>query len=189
VREAILNAIVHKDYAASVPIQIRVYDDRIRFANTGRLPADWTIEKLVGSHPSMPRNPSIANVFYLAGHIETWGRGIEKIMNACRDDGIHPPRFDVSSTDITVEFTAPEERIVRTSGRTVDVVPVNVPVGKIQQKVLDLLRENAEMTAQGMAERLGVTDKTIKRALSSLKNDGVLERVGSDKAGHWLVKL
>jgi ATP-dependent DNA helicase RecG len=117
VREAILNAIVHKDYARGVPIQIRVYDDKMRLSNTGRLPADWTIEKLLGSHPSMPYNPGIANVFYLAGHIEAWGRGIEKIMNSCRDDGIYTPQYDVSSTDITVEFTAPEERIIRSNGR------------------------------------------------------------------------
>jgi len=117
VREAIFNAVVHKDYARGVPIQIRVYDEKMRLSNTGRLPADWTIEKLLGSHPSTPYNPSIASVFYLAGHIETWGRGIEKIMNVCRDDGIYTPRYDVSSTDITVEFTAPEERLIRTNGR------------------------------------------------------------------------
>ncbi|MDR0311467.1 MAG: putative DNA binding domain-containing protein [Acidobacteriota bacterium] len=117
VREAILNAIVHKDYARGVPVQIRVYDDKMRLSNTGRLPAGWAVEKLLGSHPSTPYNPSIANVFYLAGHIETWGRGIEKIMTACRDDGIYPPQYDVSSTDITVEFTAPEARLIRTNGR------------------------------------------------------------------------
>ena len=117
VREAILNAIVHKDYAQGAPIQIRVYDDKMRLSNTGRLPADWTVEKLLGNHLSTPYNPSIANVFYLAGHIEAWGRGIEKIMNTCRDDGIYPPQYDVSSSDITVEFIAPEERLIRTNGR------------------------------------------------------------------------
>jgi ATP-dependent DNA helicase RecG len=56
-REAVLNAIVHRDYAVGTPTQIRVYDDRLTIWNPGHLPADWTLEKLKGEHPSEPFNP------------------------------------------------------------------------------------------------------------------------------------
>ena len=161
--------------------QIHVYDDKMRLSNTGRLPADWTVAKLLGSHPSTPYNPSIANVFYLAGHIETWGRGIEKIMKACREDGINPPQYDVSLTDITVEFTAPEERLIRTNGRVTQEVTVN------EQAIIALLLDNNEYTMIDLAGKLSLSRKTIAGCVKSLKEKGVLERIGSDKKGRWHV--
>jgi len=73
------NAVVHKDYSSGIPIQISVYEDRIVFWNYGQLPEHWTLERLLGKHPSNPFNPLIANTFFRCGYIESWGRGIEKI--------------------------------------------------------------------------------------------------------------
>lgn len=69
---------------------------------------------------------------------------------------------------------------------TVDV-PVNVPVKEISDKILILLRANPKATAQKMSQVLGVSDKTIKRHLKTLRERGRLRRVGSDKAGRWEV--
>lgn len=55
-----LNALVHRDYSTGVPIQIRGYEDRIRFSNDGRLPDGWTVEKLLEAHASKPANPLLA---------------------------------------------------------------------------------------------------------------------------------
>lgn len=107
-REAILNAICHKDYSRSIPIQISVYKDQLYIGNVGKLPEYWTLDELLGKHTSVPFNPSIANVFYLAGHIESWGRGIEKIFNACRAENVPEPIFKVHPGDIMIHFTAPE---------------------------------------------------------------------------------
>lgn len=82
-REALLNAVAHKDYATGIPIQISVYDDKILFWNNGRLPDDWTVERLLAKHPSQPFNPDIANAFFRAGMIEAWGRGIEQMQADC----------------------------------------------------------------------------------------------------------
>ena len=69
-REAIFNAIIHKDYTGA-HIQMKVYDDRIEIWNQGKLPDNWTIDNLLASHPSQPRNRNIAQVFYKAGFIES----------------------------------------------------------------------------------------------------------------------
>ena len=83
-REALLKAVVHRDYAVPTPIQIQVHDDRLQIYSAGSLPEGWTLERLLGPHPSQPFNPDIANAFFWAGEIETWGRGIDRVFRACR---------------------------------------------------------------------------------------------------------
>lgn len=80
-REALLNTLCHKQYESCIPIQISVYEDCLYIANCGKLPENWTVDNLMSKHASRPYNPSIANVFYLAGLIESWGRGIEKYVS------------------------------------------------------------------------------------------------------------
>ena len=92
-REMVCNAIVHKNYLGS-HIQMRVWDDRVELWNYGGLPNDFTIEKLLQTHESCPRNPLIAQVFYLAGFIEQWGRGYEKIHDAFVRDHLLQPTFE-----------------------------------------------------------------------------------------------
>lgn len=79
-RETLLNSLCHSQYNYGVPIQISVYADKMYIANCGQLPDNWTVKNLMGKHASRPYNPNIANVFYLAGFIESWGRGIEKYV-------------------------------------------------------------------------------------------------------------
>ena len=76
------------------PIQIAVYDDKLEIWNCGTLPEDWTLNNLLGKHRSRPYNPDIANVFFRAGEIEAWGRGIERIVSACKKNGYPEPQFD-----------------------------------------------------------------------------------------------
>jgi predicted HTH transcriptional regulator len=69
------------------PIHIHVYPDKVLIYNDGRLPEKWTVEDLFASHTSKPYNPLIAGAFFRSGQIEEWGRGIEKITNACKEWG------------------------------------------------------------------------------------------------------
>ena len=92
-REAVVNAIAHKDYSSGNPIQIKVYDDRIMIWNNAHLPENWSIKDLLGRHASIPFNPDIARVFFLAGKVEAWGTGIERMFNACAEHGCPEPVF------------------------------------------------------------------------------------------------
>jgi ATP-dependent DNA helicase RecG len=104
VREALLNAIAHKDYSGGVPIQISVYSDKIIFWNEGQLPENWTVKTLFQKHASRPYNPDIANTLFRSGYIESWGRGTIKIIKECKAAGIPEPVFSYDSSDISVEF-------------------------------------------------------------------------------------
>lgn len=99
VREALLNAIAHKDYSSGIPIQISVYTNKIIFWNEGQLPENWTVDRLTEKHPSKPFNPDIANTLFRAGYIESWGRGTIKIINACKAHKIAPPVFANTAPD------------------------------------------------------------------------------------------
>lgn len=103
IREAILNSIVHKDYTDST-IQMSVYDDKIILWNPGRLSEGLSIKNLKGKHPSKARNKNIAEIFFKAGYIEIWGRGIEKMMSAMRDYGMPEPIFEENSGGFQVTF-------------------------------------------------------------------------------------
>ena len=104
-REALLNAIAHKDYSSGVPIQISVYEDHILFWNEGQLPENWTVKQLTEKHPSKPYNPDIANAFFRAGLIESWGRGTLKILSECRRAGLPEPRYQYDLSGFVVEMT------------------------------------------------------------------------------------
>ena len=189
-REALLNALCHKQYQSGVPIQISVYEDRLYIANCGCLPENWTLENLMRKHASSPYNPNIAHVFYLAGFIESWGRGIEKICSACEKDGVPQPVYTINPGDIMIEFTAPEDRVIR-FGKVTDRV-----IDKVtdeERALLSLLAEDPGYTMPQLSEKMGISRKTIAQRIKQLKEKGTIERIGSDRNGKvtddWFMRL
>ena len=103
-REAIFNAIIHKDYMSGVAIQMKVYADSLWLWNNGNLPEGYTVDTLLAPHSSRPRNPKLANAFFRAGFIESWGRGIEKIRNAGNEEGMSMPSIQAEMGGLSVRF-------------------------------------------------------------------------------------
>jgi ATP-dependent DNA helicase RecG len=174
-REALLNAIVHKDYSNGTPIQISVYEDKIILWNVGQLPEGWTIEKLKQKHPSKPYNPDIANAFFRAGLIEAWGRGIQKIASECQAAGLLAPEYKYDFSGFILEFNLisqniPDETSVKTS-----------------VKIFEAIESNDQITIPELAELIGVTTRSIERNIQNLQQEGKLVRIGSDKGGHWKI--
>ncbi len=97
IREAVMNAIIHNDYSSSIDIQIKVNPKDLTIYNEGGLPIGWTLEKLIGSHKSVPRNPGLATAFYRAGLIKSFGRGIGKIMAQFEGRDVPGPEFEFDS--------------------------------------------------------------------------------------------
>ena len=183
-REALLNALCHKDYSRGIPIQISIYNDKLYIANCGHLPENWTVENLFEKHASQPFNPNIAYVFYLAGFIESRGRGIEKICTVCKNDGVFQPEFTVHPQDLMIKFSAPEDRIVRTSTDR-----VTERVTEAENQLLALLMEDPAYTYVALSKKLKVSRKTIGGLIKSLKSKNIICRVGSDTKGYWQITL
>ncbi len=198
-REALLNAVVHKDYSSGIPIQISVYDDRIVLWNPGDLPENWTLEKLLGKHPSRPFNPLLANAFFRAGYIESWGRGIEKIHRECRNHDIEPPVYDFEMSGLMLTFRANPAHLQAAAQETTQE-RVGEKVGEKgrgkrsgkkltvnQQGILELLFQHPKMAAPELAEIVGISERKIKQNIATLKKIGRLKRIGPAKGGHWEV--
>jgi len=103
-REASLNAIVHRDYGVDTDITISVWPDRIAIWNFGALLAPLTIEMLKQEHPSRRRNALLAEAFFRAGHIEAWGRGIDLMRDECRKAGLPEPAIEEHAGGVRVVF-------------------------------------------------------------------------------------
>lgn len=83
-----------------------IEDEAMYFSKCCILPSNWTTETLMEPHKSRPYNPDIANTFFRAGYVETWGRGIQKICEECKHYGIPGWEYKVLGGDITVKFIA-----------------------------------------------------------------------------------
>jgi ATP-dependent DNA helicase RecG len=104
VREAIHNAVAHKDYTGGTPIQISVYPDKIMIWNYGQLPEDWTMNDLLQKHSSRPHNPDISTAFFRIGYIEAWGRGMDKMKKQCVEANLPAPTLSIKGHDFWIVF-------------------------------------------------------------------------------------
>jgi ATP-dependent DNA helicase RecG len=176
VREALLNAVSHKDYSGGVPIQISVYPDKLIFWNEGQLPDDWTIEKLLEKHPSKPFNPDIANALFRSGYIESWGRGIRKMINECILFGIPKPKLFYDMSGFWVEFSKGtyNEKHLKSLG-----------LNSRQIKAIKYLNENRRITNSEYQTIHKVSRNTATRDLTELVEKGLIKSSDTKGAGSY----
>ncbi|MCB0476753.1 MAG: putative DNA binding domain-containing protein [Crocinitomicaceae bacterium] len=171
IREAVMNAIAHKDYSSGIPIQISVYNEKIIFWNEGQLPENWTVDKLSSKHPSKPFNPDIANTLFRAGYIESWGRGTIKMINACKEHKIAPPIFSNEPPDFQVELIKYSDHGLSAMGLKEEL-----------RKVVLYTQEHESITNTQVQELCGVSKATASRYLSDLEGK-YIEKVGTTGVG------
>ena len=163
-----------------------VYADRLKIWNPGELPERWTVGKLVGPHSSRPFNPNVANAFFRAGEIEAWGRGIQRIYDACREAGTPPPKIQYEPGDLWIEFPF--------SPAYLAVVKSPVPRGDglgdglgddAQSRLLRIIRARPASSITELARQLKISTTAVEKTIKRLKAKGVLKRTGPAKGGHW----
>ncbi len=174
-REALLNALAHKDYSAHVPVQISVYPGQIVFWNAGELPDKLTVDSLRLKHPSIPYNPDVANGLFRSGDIESWGRGTIKMIKACIKHQLLPPAFDASGSGFQVNIIGDPKLYLESRG--VNEVLITI--------VLETLAQG-KITNKHVQEVCSVSKATATRYLDELE-DRYLERVGATGRGTYYV--
>ena len=208
-REAVLNAVVHKDYASAVPVQISVYDDKLMIWNPGSLPVGWDVERLLGKHSSQPYNPDIASVFFRSGEIEAWGRGIERIFESCREANAPEPAIHLEPGGIWLEFAfkpvLPVDTVGDESGLKVYSGGLKTEQGGLkvsksslkaneeeiknlserQQSIIEIIKSDNRVTQSEIAQKTGIHRSAVQKQLRALKDKGFLKRVGGAR-GHWV---
>ena len=177
IREAILNAISHKDYSSGAPIQISVYKDKIMIWNNGELPVDWTIDDLKSKHASIPYNPEIANAFFRIGYIESWGRGIKKIIEKCKEAGIPDVTFKYKPSDFWITFKKDiyfEDYLNQLN------------LNKRQVEALIHWKKEGVITNSQYKDKFAISDRTALRDLFELTERGILKKVGEKRTVKYL---
>lgn len=177
-REAILNAIIHKDYASTWTF-LRVYDDKLDLWNPGLLPEELTIEKLKERHSSYPRNPHIAEIFFKAGYIEAWGRGTTNIITECLTAGLPEPRLEEDQGGLRVTL---RKDIYTETDLT------NIGLNQRQVKAVLIAKEKGYLTNLQYQKEFGVTDRTALRDLNELVQRQLLYTSGTTRDRRYHIK-
>lgn len=203
-REILYNAVTHKDYAGA-HIQMHVYADHLEVWNEGELPIGYTQEILMGDHSSKPRNRNIANAMFMAGFIDRWGRGYKKIRDGFKAAAMPMPEVENFCGGVRVRI----ERTIfmNTQNRGINVpqnvsqtegnVPQNVPhtennvpknAEDRKRKVLSIIANEPTISTNKLGKRLGVSYKTIRRDIDTLRDEYFIQWVGSAKSGRWEIR-
>lgn len=188
-REAVCNAIVHRDYMG-VHTQMKIYNDRVTLWNAGCLPEGFDQETLFGEHASQPRNRNIANAFYKAGFIETWGMGINKIRQSLKQSGLKDVKIEENcgGTMLTIfRSDTVNDTVNDIVNDTVNDTVNLSELSKRQKDICSLIQTNTNITTAQMAASLKISVSTLRRELSELQKAEIVKRVGSDKKGHWII--
>jgi ATP-dependent DNA helicase RecG len=178
IREAIINAICHRDYSLPSNVQVRIFDDRIQVWGCGPLPKPLTPEDLKREHKSILRNPLIGGCFFLIRFIERWGTGTNEIIKKCLDWGLPEPEFELVAGDLVVTF--------RKSKLTEELMN-ELGLNERQKRAIDHLKEHSRITTKEYCKIFKVARDTANRDLNELLKKGLIERKGSGPRTYYVL--
>jgi len=117
IREAIVNAVAHRDYTSNGSVQVMLFSDRLEVWNPGSLPQSLTLDKLRKPHSSVPANPLLAESLYLAKYIERMGTGTRDMIQDCRNAGLAEPDFSLTDGFVTTVHRKPGRAFEAVGGK------------------------------------------------------------------------
>ncbi|MBN1577050.1 MAG: putative DNA binding domain-containing protein [Chitinispirillaceae bacterium] len=198
IREAVANAIVHRDYAMTgTDITISIFDDRLEIKNPGGLLPGVT-EKTLGKI-SVRRNPLISEMFNRIDIIEKAGTGFGRMREALAREGFPEPEIQsesfffitfrrVYNLELTVhEPAVSKEKIDEGTIKKTSKKTSKKTINKTNKKIIDLLKNNPEMTLQELSEAIELSLIGVRWNIDKLREMGYIRRIGPDKGGHWEV--
>lgn len=204
VREAIVNAVVHRDYTSTGSVQVMLFKDRLEVWNPGRLPQGMTIDKLSGVHASRPVNPVLANPVYLTGYIEQMGTGTTDIIERCEKAGLRTPEFyqdedfrtilwrpeledgqDAVTSDVVDKSSINTEKSFGNPIAESIVESIVENLSAMRARILWILWRNPNATAKSVSREVGIAPRNVQEHFKKLQDMGIIRRKGGDFGGHW----
>jgi ATP-dependent DNA helicase RecG len=149
--------------------------------NDGTLPEELSIEDLKVTHLSKPRNTLLADVFYKAGFIESWGRGTLKMLAECKEQGMPEPQFESINHLFSVAFLKADPK---TDPKT---DPKADPKTTAENQILAIISINSRVSIPEISAQIGKGITVTKEYIHKLKKNGLLKRIGPAKGGYWQV--
>lgn len=174
VREAIVNAIVHNKWQLENPPKFEIFNDHISITSTGGLPNNITEQEFLKGY-SFPRNPELMRVFKDLDLVEQLGTGIIRILKVYDKDV-----YEFSDNFIRVNFKFNDSKCISNN-----IERSSIKLNETSKSILILIGNNNYITQEQMMEKLGLSRTTITKNINSLKENGILKRIGSNKTGYW----
>ena len=179
IREAITNAICHRNYKISSNVQIRVFDDRIEIWGCGPLPEPLTVEDLRKKHDSVLRNPLIGKCFFLIKYIEQWGTGTNRMIKKCLSSGLPEPLFEEISGNLVVTFR----------GKITKEYLEGLNLNKRQIVAMEHIKKIGKITNKGYREMFPeISDETARLDLNTMVRKMLLNKRGEKKGAYYILR-
>jgi ATP-dependent DNA helicase RecG len=170
-REAVLNAVQHRDYEAlDGGISLVVRPTGVELWNSGTLPTGMTVDDLKTGHHSRPHNPGIAHVFFLRGFVERIGSGSTRMVEECRRAGLPDPNWSQDSGGVSVTFRRGL---------------VSSDLNERQRTIAQSLRFHETITAAEYREKFRVSERQARSDLSDMAERGYVRRIGAGRATQY----
>jgi ATP-dependent DNA helicase RecG len=177
IREAVINAVCHRDYTESSDIQIRIYDNELFVWSPGKLPLGITLEDLYKPHTSVLRNKLIAQLFFDIGFIERWGTGIERMINACKNQELPEPKFEeYQGFRVIFRKDIYTEEYLRSLG-----------LNERQINAIKFVKDKGKLTNKDYQDLFSVSKQTATRDLSHLVALSILQKIGQTGKGTYYI--
>lgn len=193
-RELLCNSFCHRAWNEPYDNNIAIYKDRIEICNPGFFTDEATPEDyIIGQEPSRPRNPLIAQIIYLSGEIEKWGSGIKNVYNMCKEDKIQIKFENRKTAFFVVVYRKDLDGLVENTEKNMNPnVPVsgtiNGTINGTLKAILQQIKIKSNITQTEISNVTGIPLRTVKRNINTLKEMGIIERVGARKNGYWKIK-
>lgn len=180
VREALVNAVAHRDYRLTGrSIEIRMYTDRLEVISPGGLPAHITLDNIVEEHYS--RNPRLVNGLYQWGYIEELGLGVDRMIDDMVRAGHPPPHFEAKPHRVSV--------VLRNTRESQRAQPWESGMNERQAKAIEFVERNKSITNSDYRELCShVGAETLRLDLVDLVERGILLKIGDKRGTRYILK-
>lgn len=188
VREAIVNAIAHRDYSIrGEGVRVLLFSDRLEVYSPGRLPGHVTLDNLIDERYS--RNEAIVAVLTDMGYIERLGYGIDRMIVTMKENGLPEPLFEETAAGFRVTLKSAGQGRVTTQPRQQGYAGQQQQLNARQEQALAFVQEHGRITNSDFLTLIpDVSAETIRRDLADLVNKNMLIRVGNKKATYYILK-
>ena len=180
IREIIVNAFAHADYETVPEIEIGIHPGKIEIYNPGSFPDDLTpLDFISRNLPSYKRNKLILDILFRSKDVEKSGTGFQRVNDFCKQQNVIW-NYRKEAYGFFFEFIRTNVQIN---------VQINTELTEAEQVIFNLIQNNEGISKAEMAIRIGKSEKTVQRIISSLMKKKVIEREGSNKTGSWKIKI